>query len=510
MKPAKKIITLTLLSVALYQAAINQAHAGGGSGGGVRGGGHVVEVGGKKELLDLVTTYVCKVKTAESMLAENPYFEKILQKISYVDWYFAEDIKRALLELEFCMTQQLYRLMPKFDPVINKTVVMPDPLLKIAKNGAIRVGNKVYWDTQITKDLSDRSRAFLLLHEVMHSYLDWSLSDEERYLNLYSMIQVISDLEKSGISDEDPIMAADFHLQMRQNVLFPTTPENLEPYREKLNFLLWSNTDQQVATILQIAEPETLVDITIDEDKPIYGSLANWDAHTYSVRTSSMWFLESLLSTAMRRSTPEQFKDLLSVKTYKKINPLMIALSIPKKKIGSEKQSIIESSTLYAKLFDDVYSSIQNAQVRQTENKLRIMANSNLIALSATNQKISELAVTSLVPFDQQKNKISELTLELQGFARLIASLIKEEKWHVIESKITANNLFYNSFGLKNVKSTIMPMNTKIEREKELALRIVSECQQGLLGLFLHAIEVQISRDEYQKFVSKIDFNKFN
>src|ERR1700677_791455 len=79
--------------------------------GGTRGGGKGVYIGKEIYLSDIIQKKghenACRWRSGDTVLAENPYINKILDKISSVDWYFAADLKTQIQSLNFCFIGQL-------------------------------------------------------------------------------------------------------------------------------------------------------------------------------------------------------------------------------------------------------------------------------------------------------------------------------------------------------------------------------------------------------------------
>lgn len=493
MKNKKILITLTLFLSTLSSTIV---HAAGGSG--VRGGGHIVEVGGKKELFDLVTRNRCNEVSAEKMIANNPYYTQLLQKISEAHWYFAEDILKATHELTFCFTQGLYRVAPQQNQVTPGTVILPDPKLKVAVQGAVRVGNRVYWDTKEANQLTERSRAFLILHEVMHSYLNWNQNEDERYISLWSIVAEISDFE-AGLVGHD---AEQLFLTMQANqIQFPTNPDVLEPYQSQIRFITAQYNETRYEMIQQSQSPESLlIDLSSldhDESTRLATALSKWD-HETIFKQDQLEKLKNDIRALMKSSTVTEFEILLNHKTYKNIDPLLVALSIKAKALGVEKMYIIENSERYSKLFSAYYEKLE-ALKQPFIKEGRIV-----ISFSDQTQYLIE----------QKPRKLNVhaggfANVDTNGFVGLVVNHVKEEKWSSLEKHVFQNDRFYASLGVKKQKQELLALKPLVPRELELAASIYDELNEQFLKDVFEAIKQGLKKEQYENFISKIDFEKF-
>ena len=110
---------------------------------------------------------VCENKDGTELRKENPEIDRILGRLARLDWYFAAGLKFEIDQLQVCMTRELIRLRDRdWSSVIE---YRPKEL----EQAAIRFLDSydVYLNKEIYASLSSRDRAYLIVHEAIHSFI---------------------------------------------------------------------------------------------------------------------------------------------------------------------------------------------------------------------------------------------------------------------------------------------------------------------------------------------------
>jgi len=210
---------LTLISALLF-ATIALAE---GTGTSVGGGGQTVDVGGKPTLRDLVEKTVCAEHVSgDDLASELPHFAKIMTAIESVQYYFASSIKNELPNLTVCFTKGNLKQIQTEDQDGLTIYTENDS----TKQVAIRLDNMVYIDQKIFRAMDKQSQAYLLLHEVSHSFIPMDVT--RRNSKLRNLIASIHTNEKNPMSKKR------FKLQLIANDVMPDFFNSSELFRAVL------------------------------------------------------------------------------------------------------------------------------------------------------------------------------------------------------------------------------------------------------------------------------------
>ncbi len=185
-------------------------------------GGETIDVLGPDghkypELRDIVEmNRACLWQSGTDYMKKFPYLEHIFQKLKEINWYFALDFKREMSRITFCQTQGLN---PKavntedVDSLRLRIGQVSNPALDNKRVAEIRINDDVYIDTEIIEQMRNRSDgdgeksvAFLMVHETMHSYL--SFNEYRRNDRIRDLVATIIRVDAGIISEP-----SDFLLQ---------------------------------------------------------------------------------------------------------------------------------------------------------------------------------------------------------------------------------------------------------------------------------------------------------
>ena len=168
-------LSLTTLILATGNA---QAQTPGEGGRDIGNGGSSVRVRGVNRLRDLVDTAVCERGwiSATDWGAEQPEYATVLESIRSVHWYFAAELEHEARNVTICELSVRLPYVPTEEmDLAGMTVYETGTPTRGRRNQtAIRIGNRVLLDVRPRQgfpSMPDHDRAFLVLHELAHSFL---------------------------------------------------------------------------------------------------------------------------------------------------------------------------------------------------------------------------------------------------------------------------------------------------------------------------------------------------
>lgn len=206
----------SLLAITLTLSALAVSLSAGAASLGTRGGGNSIDVNGRPTLRDLIDKSVCSWMSGKDVLHDEPYLESVLTSLGQVHFSFRELLRNETLVLNYCFTEGTLNRVNTEDA--KGLTILEGPS---GDQVAVRVEDRVYIDKKIFRAMDDKSRAFLVIHEVMHSFIPWGV--EHRNNKLRSMVRYLSEMQFS------PEKVDSLLLQIRMNdVQMPSTPQTLE------------------------------------------------------------------------------------------------------------------------------------------------------------------------------------------------------------------------------------------------------------------------------------------
>ncbi|MBL7716504.1 MAG: hypothetical protein JNL01_13650 [Bdellovibrionales bacterium] len=174
----------------------------------IGGGGDLIPnpkpVGGY-ELRDLVDPSTCNWVSGKDFVEKSVEFQSILSALDRLHWFFALSVKKEAARLSYCIAKLKLR-------------GSPDDLFNDDQLGAIRVayrmGNSVFLDQDLFENqISDRSRAWVVLHETLHSYLPMSvLARPAKHRNAVALIHQAELGNLDSVTFLDQMQKNDFEI----------------------------------------------------------------------------------------------------------------------------------------------------------------------------------------------------------------------------------------------------------------------------------------------------------
>jgi hypothetical protein len=462
--------------------------------GGTRGGGKGVYIGKEIYLSDIIqrkgNENACRWRSGDSVLAENPYLSKILDKISKVDWYFAADFKTQILSLNFCFIGQLRPVQTTdSDDPINFYTEESGPQLAIRMLGDDN-NDEVYIDTNIyhSRETTPRSRAFTIVHETMHSYIDLGIA--RRNMKLRGAVLAIADLYDGKIGLED------FELGLRKAEI--NFPQGAEIRNAEIPFMTYVGSDTlQRRDILFHASSVSAIIGQRDISALIY-ALKPEDWGPYKAIQDN-WY-PSLVGDFCNGSDT-QVMDLLS--------PMLNADSFDLLQycmVNSHGNLSRPLKDLYYQTHDLVSTYIpfirRLAQKSVHSESMRVMASRQVVEMSA-----SKLDTRTFRPITELKpvERFDQLQTQMSAFFTQVRDLAAGGAWDQI-GKVTWNNPdFYRAFTVIGFANQIEASQDILYREEiPVARDIFTDVSERPLRLLVVVLGPTLG----QEFINHIDQSK--
>ena len=448
-------------------------------GSGVRGGGQIVDVNSTPELMDLATNAVCDWQPGSDVVAAHSSFQQhVIDPLGKLDWYFADDLLNEARTLRFCFTGPLYRVTPS-DP--NSPVLPPDQ--KDARQIGYRLNETIYIDSALFNDpkMSEYQRAYVILHEVIHSYFPMDLQD--RQLKLRSMVKAISSVDSGTIATRK-----DLYFQMHQNeVAFPTVADALDPYRAQIEYLV-ERADKQEHDLTTLSA--SAVDAIINLPQATIANLAPWD-NQFLTSYSPKEVLSQACLQRMIDETTQGFSEVLADPALQEIDPSLIALGNAQK-LSPEKQAILMSGDFRKAVYDSVFASIMNAKLAlQADGRTTLDANPSeaLGVQSGLATPILDLPMPTVLPPD------------FASVANLIILYAKTGQWDLMNGFAGPGSPFADVLGLQPIHQAIAQAQFTYTIEKEFSDRRVSLLSQQLTQLMTSYFKNALTSDDFNHVV---------
>ncbi len=194
----KTLILTTAASGALYAGETNQPlyH-------GTKGGGEVVDIDSRPVLKDLRDKSNCSWKTLSAFAESVPELKVVNEKVKAVSWPLYQGFLQDTGTLKVCETEGDLIQLDSDD--LDKVVVF----VLNGKQVAIRVNDMIFVSMPIYRKMSGLNRAYLLIHEMMHSFIP--MDTPQRIQKVKSMTAKIEELVSKGMDEKE------FALQIEMN-----------------------------------------------------------------------------------------------------------------------------------------------------------------------------------------------------------------------------------------------------------------------------------------------------
>jgi hypothetical protein len=457
---------------------MGQAHA---SGSGVRGGGQIVDVDTNPQLADLVTKAVCdEWVTGEDLVKAHPAFEsEIIAPLQVLDWYFADAILNEARNLRFCMTGPLYTIAP-----VDWGVPVLPPDQSQVRQIAYRINDEVYMDEALfdAPNMSERTRAYVLLHEAMHSFFPMDVVG--RQLKLRTMVKDISKVESGEIKTRRAI-----HDEMTNNdVDFPLTVTLLDPSRAQIEFLL-EPTDLQGQDLVGLKEIDSILDLpntTIDE-------LASWDSYYIRSTGTGQIVAQAYLSRMISNDISE-FKALLTDPRFARLSPAAILFAY-QDQLSDDKKALILSPGGISQVYQAWYGELMNPTlIKTSEGRAALDAGAAAMLgdTSGAATPVLDMPLPGGLPtcFDALIDLLDELT--------------RKGEMDQVQALAGAGSPFSDLINLTAIQVQLVTFDYDFAIEKRMDSRRVALYAEELKKRILKEVTADLTADQLKQFLAVV------
>lgn len=441
-------------------------------------GGNTIDVEGIPRLKDLVDKTICSWVDGEALIRKNQLIGDVLKKLSFVDWYFAEELKGEIKDLNYCLTGKLVTIDTNdYDSLVTTYHAN-------SKQVAIRLNRAVYIYEDLMNSMPVYDQAFLIIHEAIHTYI--AQDEVMRNQKVRSSVRAIESVYKGDLAS-----TRSYHLQMRNNsVNFPLTVESLSLRK---NAVLFAIGDYALKSSLLMSVPSVERLFESINDLPLR-LLAPWHLDMVAYST-----LENFVYQAIHQEDIVVLRRLIESEISVRETALAILYSSEVAR-GSEVIRAFLSSE--ANIQDVALSTLKRLSTREiAKNEAGRLLIPGMELLS-TNGASIETPFTELTALS---SSYSELRSELKVLLHLIVILMENGDERGLEKLITSNPDFYEGFETKTLKEKIKGVSVSFELEQTTALKKVDVLINGFWKLAKSYIEPQVKQGEWAKFVRKID-----
>ena len=480
MKNLKKILTAAL-SASMLMASLT-VYASNSEG--TRGGGEIINRHGYKELRDLLDQTTCDWKSGDEIIDAAPDVLNVLKKVSALDWYFAFDLERQIRQLNWCFTGALIKVNTEDR---DSLTVSQD---YNTTQAAIRMldSNEVYIDSGIFKDLSARTKAYLVIHETIHSYLD--INEPQRNSKLRSMVKSIANVMNGQITTRKS-----FDLQLSENdIQFPLSTSVLDPFQDYILFVLGS-ADMR-AQILARAKDLGQLFAAESQFANFSQALTAADQASFSGYT-----LVNAVQEICSSGDANLAQALITNPTIGE-EPLLACLSAAGPNPSLRNQ--IVGLPIFKKIMEQLTASMQAKTFSIQEYRLTV--SSSVEMLTATESLAPSVPFISLTPV----NAFNWLSLNSRGaaFYNYVRTLIDNGNWAELESNVSKNEGFYQAFSFADLRIQLAMLDTPIPREKATAIQMLDEVPTGYWKTFIQMLSQDTGTENSDRFKASLDLAK--
>lgn len=454
----KAIKPLSLLMILALTPLASFAKEGGGGSDGTRGGGEILWTDGQGRLRDLVDPSVCEYKMGTELRKEYPQIDQVLRKTAELDWYFAAGLKSEINQLDICFTKKLIRLRNQDrDSVVKEN---PQP----RDQAAIRFlfSRDVYINRDYFNGMPESDRAYLIIHEAMHSFIPYYTS--RRNESIRAAVKTLERVEQGVIRS-----ASKLHADLdRSSVQYPWTAAKLQAYRTAIEFSLASMDDQR-ELLLNTANLDSLFRI----------DLAKVNNYLYAYHRTSIMVPASQRAESILANAGNDFEllDKIVNSPVTEFDPLMVAFSVDAATENAEFQSHVLNSRAM-RIGPSFFAKMANKTLLAGEYRIQASGGYELLGIPTTELSKIFPALT-IRPYTA--SELHLIPSEVHGFMRFLAIQAKRggEGWAVIRAVTSQSEAFYTAFSVKGLQAQLEYLSSPIAREKEYLKAALPELVNG-------------------------------
>jgi len=442
-------------------------------GAGARGGGEVVDINGEYFPRDIVEQARCDWVPGSDMIKAVPETKKLFQGIAKVDWYFALELEREMSFLNFCLTGPLHPIFGHSRNVPQIFSSFTSEFVGLRHNTRVLLDGGIFYSPKMSGD----SRALILAHETMHTYITMDMDPGERRIAMFTAVDTLARARAGTLTSDQ------FHYKMRQsNVDFPQTAAQLEPYKLQVSFVL-GNTEQKARMLLETRPVDRLVRGHYSKLAPL---LAEWDQDTIKMIPEAA--LTEAYQAVISVGTSDEIQMALNQTSSRYVSPQTIALAELSKLSTDQKPRVLGSIQL-PQVIVGVLNHMAEADVQIC--KLNICANSAFQDWTGVEHSSLDLPVVSIAErFDDR-----EFSIDWRALTNGLVELIRKSDWNNVEDLIK-RPLFSAAIKLSHASQSLSSINPPMPREKQYVQEDMEHFQQATLEHAFNVFDAVLEPDE--------------
>jgi hypothetical protein len=451
----------------------------GWAGAGVRGG-EVVYINGKyinRDFLDSnKSCWVSGLKVEQNY----PAIKKIFDATATVDWVFAMMLEKHLHKLNFCFggplkpieidsRQSIRAKIPRVDyPGVTSIFVA----LQNEKGQVLEDANLLekIEDYELPKDIA---QGMHFIHEIMHTFLPSTVSDDTRRESVFNMVEVVKEIYLKRLVSREEL----YENMKEGGFNFPLTGSSLDPYRLQVEFLLGDATQKSKA-FGQMSEPDILL-----SNSPT--SLAQFviDPKDKHALENPLAELSSYVEAIIQTGSSNQIDFIFNKQRFSVVDLNAIAFGIYLNLPEDQKQRLAHSINIEAEI-SKILEIIKTANAEVHENGL-IYPNKELQSFSS-----------------------SDVHKSIRALAIGIKLLVDRDDWATLNSIIAQSPNFYDALTLTAAKQGVRVATNIVPREKTYALTAIDKIQEALVQSFTEYLRGVLTPQDFKKVLSIINWSR--
>ncbi|MBI2607024.1 MAG: hypothetical protein HYW49_13200, partial [Deltaproteobacteria bacterium] len=390
---------------------------------------------------------------------------------------------REIRALDWCLTGRLVRVNTQDKDAL--TVVENSR----AEQVAIRVlgTGEVYVDQSLFAQMSEKSRAYLLIHETIHGYL--GLDVARRNEKLRSIVKALSKVEAGSIATRASLRYA----LSSNKVEFTGNTDALDPFKDYVLYVLGGSARKR--SVLESLHDVTAFLSTAAFSKSFAGALTDDDREVLTAFNPVSGF------AAICKSADDGFVEKMFDGSKNLSSELAVA-AVSALSDRSGLRSKVLSSGHFTAQIRDLIDRLSEARASIIE--ARIAAPSLLKFMSADpNGGDAVVNVLELSAMYSESDFASNAIADgLYVYAR---NLVASGNWAALDAVLTGNSRFYAAFSLDQVLGSIVRIDAPVPREKTYAIENLIRVKKQFWALFLQKLQAETGAENFAKFESMLD-----
>lgn len=417
--------------------------------GGGGNGGETIIINGKRVLRDTVDPTNCDWKSGKELWDTNPAYENIFAKLEKLNWYFAFDLKRRVLDSDYCLTQNLSKL-------FNEDFWGVHEFSEADYEQTGIVLYDIYLDKKHLSQMSRKGEALFVIHENIHSYI--SDYDDLHNNKVRSMGGTIDKVANNVMTSPKK-----FNQQLYKNIVdFPMGSPVMTSFKSQLIYIL--SSQEQRASL-------------VTKQKNIYQ------------------FLEKLRQTPRLKDYSLYYSDVRAVNSFERQSYSHISLLCQAESLNHAK---VSDPTLYLLCAEQIL--IKNDVSKKTLIEIQTPAitalesfNTKDIFIKAkrvyANDSLASLAIATTFSPEYRLLELSvpdlnSINVKLKGLWVYLAKLIDSKEFGIINEVFIKNERLERILSFEELKRQLQ-QKAILERELKYGLELLSEMEQNTRkGLF--------------------------